>query len=139
MIRGSADELLQTRLLLVEDCPDDQRLMAHSLSCAGAEVVLECNGEGAVTRFARAKASGEVFDGVVMDLQMPGMNGIEATRQLRERGYVGPIIAITAHGDGDTERRWRLAGCTSYLTKPYQPIEFVKLVSDSLGHVRVTS
>ncbi len=132
MNRDFADELSQARLLLVEDCPDDQRLMARLLTRAGAEVFLECNGEGALERFQRSQANGDVLDGILVDLQMPGINGIEATKRLRSCGFEGPLIAITAHGGRETERKWRMAGCTSYLSKPFQPDEFVRLTSQAL-------
>ncbi|MBC8351610.1 MAG: response regulator [Planctomycetes bacterium] len=139
MNQGSANKLLETRLLLVEDFPDDQRLMALLLTRAGAEVILECNGEGALEQFLLSQTNGKVFDGILMDLQMPGMNGIEATKRLRSRGFEGPIVAITAHGDRDTESEWRAAGCTSYLAKPFKAQEFVEIVTQALEYSPVAS
>ncbi len=128
---GTAD-LNSTRLMLVEDCPDDQRLMALLLSRAGAEVILECNGESAIRQFERSLRRDTTYDGIVMDLQMSGIDGIETTRRLRSRRYVGPIIAVTAHGDVNTEREWLDAGCSCYVRKPFSPLHFVQSVADAV-------
>ncbi len=128
-----ADEQLQARVLLVEDCPDDQRLMAFVLTGAGADVVLECNGEAAVRRFERSHVNNAGIDGVVMDLQMPGIDGMEATRRLRHCGYDGPIIAVSAHGDPQPEDKWLSAGCTCYVKKPFHPAEFLQVVDGAVS------
>ena len=121
----SAAPLKGKRVLLVEDCPDQQRLFASLLQHAGATVTLECNGQSAV---AAAMGSLAPLDAVIMDLAMPVMNGIQATRQLRERGYRGPIIGITAHDSEETQRSWLGAGCDAYLTKPFDRTVLVTAV-----------
>lgn len=104
------------RVLLVEDSPDQQRLFAALLQHAGATVTLECNGMSAV---ATATQSLPSFDVVIMDFAMPLMDGIQATRQLRDRGYGGPIIGITAYDSEEIQKSWLAAGCDQYLTKPF--------------------
>jgi CheY-like chemotaxis protein len=110
-----AGPLEHRRVLFVEDCPDQQRLYTCFLERVGAEVILECNGDAALETVAR---SSRTFDAVVMDLDMPEMDGIQTTRILREHGFAGAIIAVTAYGSQETRRRWLDAGCDVYLEKP---------------------
>jgi CheY-like chemotaxis protein len=120
-----AEPLEGRQVLLVEDSPDQRRLFAALLEYAGATVTLECNGEAAV---ATATQSPTPFDAIVMDLSMPIMDGIEATRQLRSRGYEGAIVGITAHDTEGLEDSWIKAGCDAYLTKPLDTTALVNTV-----------
>jgi signal transduction histidine kinase len=94
---------LDCRILLVEDGPDNQRLIAHLLRKAGAEISLASNGkegmeEGLATLPAWSRQGEEPkkpYDVILMDMQMPVMDGYQATRRLREAGYRAPIIALT--------------------------------------------
>ncbi|NLX99978.1 MAG: PAS domain S-box protein [Rhodopirellula sp.] len=85
------------RILLVEDGPDNQRLIAFLLKKAGAEVVVCENGKVAVDTVVEAVREGRRFDLVLMDMQMPVMDGYQATAVLRSMNYAGPIVALTAH------------------------------------------
>ncbi len=106
------------RVLLVEDGPDNQRLIALLLEKAGASVELADNGRiGLEKALARAQA-GETFDVILMDMQMPEMDGYEATRRLRAAGYRGPVIALTAHAMAKDRQQCLEAGCDEYITKP---------------------
>ena len=113
------------RVLIVEDAPDQQRLYAMFLQRAGAEVSLECCGSSAVHSVARFSPS---LDVVVVDLKMEGLDGIQTTQQLRNSGFTGAIVAVTAHGSQEIQRRWLQAGCDAYLEKPLSEETLVAIV-----------
>ncbi len=90
-------------MLLVEDSPDNQDLISIYLSRAGARTSLASDGREGVSKALHLKP-----DIVLMDLQMPEMDGLTAIRALREQKYFGPVIALTAHAMS-TEREKCLA------------------------------
>ncbi len=109
---------LAGRILVAEDGPDNQRLIAYHLRKAGAFVEIADNGQEALERFDAAAAAGQGFDLLLSDMQMPVMDGYTLTRTLRERGSKVPILAITAHAMAEDRARCVEAGCDAYLSKP---------------------
>jgi diguanylate cyclase (GGDEF)-like protein/PAS domain S-box-containing protein len=127
------------RVLLVEDGPDNQRLIALHLRKAGGAVTVAENGRvalGLLTTTATVDgplADPAHFDLIVTDMQMPEMDGYELARVLRRRGWARPIIALTAHAmTGDAEKCYA-AGCDAYATKP---IDRDALISLCARHAR---
>ncbi|MEN6493944.1 MAG: PAS domain S-box protein [Thermoguttaceae bacterium] len=132
----SPDVKLNGRLLLAEDGPDNQRLIAFLLRKAGAEVVLAENGQVAVEKLLGCSEGGQAagpFDVVLMDIQMPVMDGYEATQRIRQAGYEGPIIALTAHAMKEDQQRCLEAGCDAYLSKPIDRTRLLTTVAQFLA------
>jgi signal transduction histidine kinase/CheY-like chemotaxis protein len=114
----AAPRLTGRRVLLAEDGPDNQRLIATMLRRAGAEVEVASDGREALEKGLGAWRSRRAYDVILMDIQMPEMDGIEATRQLREAGYPGRIVALTAHALDSESEACRGQGFDGYETKP---------------------
>ena len=124
------------RVLLAEDAPDNQRLIGHHLRTAGAEVTLAENGAIAMEAALARQATDTRFHVIFMDMQMPEMDGYTATTLLRERGYKGSIVALTAHAMGEDRERCVRAGCDDYVTKP---VDKGKLVATAKSWSRAAS
>lgn len=104
------------RLLLAEDSPDNRTILTFFLERAGYVVEHAVNG-----REALQKALQGNVDLVLMDMQMPEMDGYEATRELRKSGFTKPIIALTAHAMRGHDQTCIAQGCSAYLSKPVDP------------------
>jgi signal transduction histidine kinase/CheY-like chemotaxis protein/HPt (histidine-containing phosphotransfer) domain-containing protein len=120
---------LNARVLLAEDGPDNQLLIATHLRRAGAEVFIVETGKRAVEAALAAEAAGDAFEVVIMDMQMPVMDGYVATTTLRASGYTGPIVALTAQAMEGDRQACIAAGCDEYLTKPVDRAKLLSTVS----------
>ncbi len=116
-------------VLVVDDGIDNQRLLATFLRKAGAQVSLASDG----CQAARAAAEqAPPFDLILMDVQMPNMDGLEATRTMRAAGCSTPIIALTAFASPEDQTRCLAAGCDHYLTKPIDRATLVSAVRQAI-------
>ena len=115
--------------LIVDDGPTNRQLLQLLLTRAGANVETADNGQAALDVTEQRS-----FDAILMDMQMPVLDGYSATRRLRQRGTSTPVIALTAHAMSGEDQRCRAAGCDYYLTKP---VDRQKLI-DLLLRLRVT-
>ncbi len=118
---SGASSLAPMNVLLVEDGETNRRLIQVILGEAGVDVAVAVNGKQGVE-----KAQQSHFDAILMDMQMPVMDGYQASRRIREHGLTIPIVALTAHAmKGDREKCLQ-AGCTDYLTKPIRTQELLE-------------
>ena len=119
---------LDCNILLAEDGIDNQRLISKILSKAGAKVTVADNGKIAAEKAIHALDQGIPFDLILMDMQMPELDGYGATSLLRQRRYTGPIIALTAHAMTGDRQKCLDAGCDGYATKPIRKADLIALV-----------
>ncbi|MFM9964910.1 MAG: ATP-binding protein [Planctomycetaceae bacterium] len=123
------------RILLAEDSPDNQRLISVLLQRWGADVTVAHNGEMAADMAWKAFRRGQPFDVVLMDMQMPVLDGYSATRLLRSKGYQEPIVALTANAMREDKERCLNAGCDDYAIKPIQRAELRRVLDGQMrGH-----
>jgi len=118
--RGREASRIQGHFLVVEDVELNQRLLAALLRRAGATVDVAENGRTGMQRALAAEKEGQPYDLVLMDMQMPVMDGYQATAALRAAGYRRPILALTAHAMVTDREKCIAAGCNDYETKPVQ-------------------
>lgn len=109
---------LPGRILLAEDGPDNQILIALHLRKAGAQLDIADNGRIALAMFEQAESDGNPYDLLLTDMQMPEMDGYTLATTLRVQGYRVPIIALTAHAMAEDRQKCLEAGCDDYASKP---------------------
>jgi two-component system CheB/CheR fusion protein len=112
------------RGLVVEDGADNQTLIRHFLVASGALVDLASNGPEGI-KLTEAKS----YDFVLMDIQMPVLDGYEATKRLKSAGFTAPIIALTAHAMQGERDRCLAAGCSEYISKPFIGSALIDLIA----------
>ena len=132
----SASDVLLTgkRILVVDDAAENRFLIERLLAKRGAEVCGAANGREGVDR-----ALNEEFDLILMDMQMPVMDGFAAASELRSRGYRRPIVALTAQAMREDRERCLDAGCDDYVAKPIQTNLLLQVITDLVHASRVES
>ena len=130
---SSAAIAVSGRILLADDGPDNQLLIASLLKKWGADVTVCDNGRAAVDLALAALRAGEPFGCILMDMQMPVMDGYDATRALRDARYDSPIIALTANAMGTDRARCLEAGCDDYATKPIDRQDLSMRINRAMG------
>ncbi len=130
---SSRSDKLNGRVLLVEDDQDHQLLLSLMLRRAGAEVTVAENGKVAVELVAATRDEGPPFEAIVMDVQMPVLDGRAATRLLRCAGFDGRIIVLTARAMTDERQKCFEAGCDAFLAKPVDRAKLVDLLAFHLA------
>ncbi len=130
---SSSTLLEHVHILLAEDGPDNQRLLTHHLSKAGARVTLAENGLVALALITAAQRNNERYDLIITDMQMPEMDGYTLARTLRARDITLPIIALTAHAMAEDRAKCLDAGCDDYATKPIDRSVLLRTVSRWVG------
>ena len=120
--------LAGVRILVVEDGDTNRKLIGLVLQRAGVEVTMAENG-----RIGADLAMETPFDLILMDMQMPVMDGYTAATLLRQHGLTTPIIALTAHAMKGDQDKCLAAGCSGYVTKPIDTDMLVRTVAEMLG------
>ena len=131
---SGGDLRLNGKYLLAEDNPVNRMFLETMLRRAGATIELAENGQIAVEKVCHAmsiarsqNSSSEAYDLILMDMQMPILDGYEATQRLRDLGYQGPIVALTAHAMAEDRKKCLAAGCSDFATKPIDKAELIKI------------
>jgi two-component system, cell cycle response regulator DivK len=118
------------RILVVEDQEDLRGVLRTLLEGSGYEMLEAADGQAGV-----GKAKSERPDLILMDIQMPVLDGYEATRQIKGDATLKatPVIAISSFAMKGDEEKARAAGCDSYVTKPYSPMQLLRVIRGYLG------
>ncbi len=124
--------LANRRVLLAEDGVDNQYLISLHLRSAGMEVDVVGNGRLAVERALEAVRDNRGYDLILMDMQMPELDGYSATARLRREHYEGRIVALTAHAMEVDRKKCLAAGCDEYLSKPVTRDQLLRTVTANL-------
>jgi two-component system, cell cycle response regulator DivK len=118
------------RILVVEDQEDLRGVLRTLLNGSGYEMIEAADGQAGVE-----KAKAERPDLILMDIQMPVLNGYDATQQIKAdpKLKATPIIAVSSFAMKGDEEKARASGCDAYVTKPYSPMQLLRVIRSYLG------
>ena len=126
----NAPDLHSVRVLVIDDAADNRLLISRMLAKTGASVEFASNGPEGLNQCLTTK-----YDVILMDLQMPEMDGFEVTKLIRNRGIQTPIVALTAHAIDEIRDRCEKLGFSGFLTKPLDLKRLLNVVDAfSSGH-----
>lgn len=128
-----------TRILLAEDGPDNQRLISFLLKKLGALVDVADNGSEAYRNYLEAEMVDQPYHLLITDMQMPEMDGYSLTKVLRAEGATLPIIALTAHAMAEDRQKCLDAGCDDYLSKPVDRRLLAQTIEKWMIHIQQTT
>jgi two-component system, cell cycle response regulator DivK len=119
------------RILVVEDHEDNRRILRDLLTSRGYEIIEATTGPDGVTLAELQRP-----DLILMDIQLPGIDGYEATRRIKANPTLSviPIIAVTSYALGGEDARARAAGCDAYVAKPFSPRQLLVKIREYLPH-----
>ena len=121
---------MSKKILVVEDTEDNRQILRDLLSMAGYELGEAHDGAEGVAKAAEHKP-----DLILMDIQMPVMDGFEATRRIKADPALKsiPVIAVTSYALSGDEEKTRAAGCDGYIAKPFSPRQMLAKVREVIG------
>ena len=121
---------MSKRILVIEDTENNRRILSDLLTNAGFEVLEAVDGEKGVAMAAESRP-----DLILMDIQLPIIDGYEAPRQIKADPDLTsiPIVAVSSFAMKGDEEKVRAAGCDDYVTKPYSPVQVLRMVRGYLG------
>ena len=120
---------MSRRILVVEDQEDNRRILRDLLTSAGYEIIQAENGEEALAAAARERP-----DLILMDIQLPVLDGYEATRRIKADPDLKniPVIVVTSYALSGDDGKAHAAGCDAYVTKPYSPRQLLAKIKEFL-------
>lgn len=125
--------VLPGRLLIAEDAQCVQKKLRSILRKLHVEAEMVENGQLACDKVEQSKAEGKPYDLILMDMQMPQMNGFKAVEWLRQQGWTGPIVAISALASEKDHEKILKAGCDDYVSKPVDDEKLRNIFTKHLG------
>ncbi|MBF0442478.1 MAG: PAS domain S-box protein, partial [Oligoflexales bacterium] len=129
---GIGKSLSGLKILLAEDVPDNQIIASKLLTMLGAMVDVTSDGREAVS-----KASEKDYDIILMDIQMPIVDGLDATKEIRRRGIGCPVIALTAYAMPEEIDRCLLAGCDGHIPKPVTQERLINVIRSKIDKIKL--
>ena len=124
---------LTGRILVADDNEANRRLIGLRLSWGGADVVTASDGQEAIDLTTAAARERRPFDAIIIDMQMPVVDGYDAVREIRARGFTRPIVAVTAFAMSEDRHECLEAGCDEFVSKP---IEWDRFLAKLTGLLR---
>ncbi len=120
---------MKKRILIADDEAALLKTMAFTLKRKGFEAITFENGQSAYNEIKEAFQDNKLYNLIITDIQMPGLNGLELIKKIRESGITTPILAITGFGNKKMVLDLMRAGCNDYLDKPFSMNEFINRIS----------